>query len=108
PCPFGGRRRRCTPPDAVAQALRIRLKSQQAGRVGKHRARIRLGKALTADDVEKHLRVTACHVGIRLALFRGVAKVSPPLDHLLGQTRLIPSWRRPPEMMSAAPASSAM
>src|ERR1700754_3247147 len=54
--PGGPDRRRVragAPPDPLAQAFRMRLDAQQTGRVGKHRSRIWLGKAFTAQHVEE-------------------------------------------------------
>ncbi len=72
------------PPDPVAQALRIGLEAQQARRVGEHRARVRLGESLAAQELEQDLGVAPAHIGVALALRRTVAEVAPPLDHLLG------------------------
>src|SRR3954468_18557828 len=72
--PGGPDRRRVrggAPPDAFAQALRIRLEAQQAGRVGKHGSRIWLGKAFTAQQIEEDFRMASAHVGVALA-FRGL------------------------------------
>ena len=61
----------------------MRLEAQQAGRVGEHRAGIRLCETVAAQDVEQHLRVLAGHVGIALALGRRIAEIAPAIDHLL-------------------------
>ena len=74
------------PPDALAQALRVGLDAQQAGRVREHRPRVRAREALAAQHVEQDLGVAPRHVGIGLALGRGVTEVAPAVDHLLGRT----------------------
>jgi hypothetical protein len=81
--PARGRVGRGAPPDAVAQARRVRLDAQQAGRVGEHRSRVGLGEPLALEDLEQHLGVPAGHVGLVLALCRGVPEVAPPVDDLL-------------------------
>ena len=43
------------------------------------------GEALAAQQIEEHLGVAPGHVGVGLALGRGVAEVAPPVDHLLGR-----------------------
>ena len=63
----------------------MRLEAQQARRVGKHRARVRLGEALAAQQLEKHFGMAPAHVGVALALGRPVAEVAPAVDHLLGR-----------------------
>src|SRR5690606_882149 len=80
-----GRRgvRRRAPPDALPEALRVRLEPQQAGRVREHRPRVRLGEALALEQREEDLGVPAGHVGVGLALARLIAEVSPAVDHLL-------------------------
>ena len=83
--PFGGRARTRAPPDALAQALRIRLEPQQARRVRKHRPRIGLRKTFAAQHLEKHLGVAPRHVGVGLAFRRRVAEIAPAVDHLLGR-----------------------
>src|SRR6478672_587861 len=47
-----------TPPNPVAQAVRIGFQAKQPGRVWKHGPRIRLGEALAAQQIEKDLRMT--------------------------------------------------
>ena len=84
--PFGGGVGAGAPPDALAQALRIRLEAQQARRVRKHRPRVRARKAFAAQHLEKHLGVAARHVGIGHAFRRRVTEVAPAIDHLLGRT----------------------
>ena len=64
---------------------RMRLEAQQARRIGEHRARIGLGKALALEHLEKHLGMAARHVGIGLALGRHVAEMPVAIDHLLGR-----------------------
>ena len=64
---------------------RMRLEAQQAGRVGKHRPRVGLGKTLAAQHLEQHLGVLPRHVGVALALGRRVAEIAPAVDHLLGR-----------------------
>ena len=71
------------PPDPVAQARRVRLEAQQAGRVGEHRPRVRLGEALALEQLEEDLGVPARHVGVGLALGGLVAEVAEAVDHLL-------------------------
>src|SRR3984957_12130816 len=61
------------------------LDAQQAWRIGKHRPRIRLGEAITAQQVEEYLRMAPTHIGVTLTLSRAVAEVTPPVDHLLGR-----------------------
>ena len=68
-----------TPPDAVAQAGRVRLDAQQAGRVGEHRSRVRLGEAPPGQDVEEDLRVLPGHAGV-VAVVRLVAEVAEAVD----------------------------
>ena len=82
--PFGGGVGGGTPPNPVAQTLRVRLEAQQARRVREHGPRVRLGEALAAQDIKEDLRVTPGHVGVGLALGRHVAKMAPAVDHLLG------------------------
>ncbi len=81
--PDGGGVGAGAPPDAVAQALRIGLETQQARRVGEHRTGVGLREALAAEHVEEHFGVTPAHVGVALALLRKVAEVAPTVDHLL-------------------------
>jgi hypothetical protein len=61
------------------------FQAQQPGRIWKHGSRIRLGEALTAQQVEEDLRMTPPHVGVMLALGRLITEISPALDHLLGR-----------------------
>src|SRR4051794_5951892 len=63
----------------------MRLDSKQARRVGKHRARIRLRKALSAQHLVEHLGVAPRQVGMRLAFARRVTEVTPAVDHLLAR-----------------------
>src|SRR4029078_626963 len=74
------------PPDALAQALGIRLEAQKAGRVRKHRVRMRLGETLPEQQIEEHLCVAPRHVGVGHALRRHVTEVAEAVDHLLGRT----------------------
>ena len=74
------------PPDALAQALRIRLEAQQARRVRKHRRRVGLGEALAEQHLEEDLGVAPRHVGVGHALRRYVTEVAKPVDHLLGRS----------------------
>ena len=84
----GGRGR--APPDPLAQPGRVGLQAQQAGRVGKHRPRVRLGEALALQELEEDLGVAARHVGIRLTLGGLVAEVAEAIDHLLGRAATDP------------------
>jgi hypothetical protein len=63
----------------------MRLEAQQAGWVGKHWAWVRLGKALSLEDVQEQVCVTAAHVGVALAIFGRIAEIAPSIDHLLGR-----------------------
>src|SRR5579871_688532 len=47
--PDGGRIGRRPPPDTIAQSFGVGLHAQQPGWIGKHRARVWLGKALAAQ-----------------------------------------------------------
>src|SRR5450631_3655317 len=73
------------PPDPVAQAVRMGFQAQQPGRIWKHRAWIRLGETLAAQEVQEDLRMTPAHVGVSLALRRLITEISPSIDHLLGR-----------------------
>ncbi len=64
----------------------MRLDAQEAGRVGEHGARVRLGKAFALQHFKEDFRMAAAHVGIRLAFFRLIAEIAPAFDHLLGRT----------------------
>jgi len=64
----------------------MRLDAEQPGGIGKHRPRARLRESLAFEDVEEHLRVTARHVGVALALRGRVAEVPPAVDHLFRRT----------------------
>src|SRR6266404_1807059 len=81
-CPDRRSVRGGAPPDPVAQAIRIGLQAQQPGRVWKHGSWIRLGEALTAQQVVKDLGMTPPHVGVILALGRLITEISPTIDHL--------------------------
>ena len=83
--PFRRRIRAGAPPDALAQALRVRLQTQETGRVRKHRARVGFGEALAKQHVEENLGVAPCHVGIGHSFLGGVAEVTKAIDHLLGR-----------------------
>ncbi|HEU5205259.1 MAG TPA: LLM class flavin-dependent oxidoreductase, partial [Candidatus Limnocylindrales bacterium] len=61
------------------------LDAQQPRRIGEHRPRVGLGKALALQHLEEDFGVGAGHVGVGLALLRLVAKVAPAVDHLLGR-----------------------
>src|SRR2546430_4230612 len=76
-CPDCGGVRTGAPPNPVAQALGIGFQAQQPGRIWKHGSRIRLGEALTAQQVEKDLRMTPPHVGVALAFSRPKTEISP-------------------------------
>src|SRR5690606_17366933 len=52
-CPLRSTVRGSTPPDAFAQARRVRFQAQQAGRIGKHGLRVRLGEAFSAQDIKQ-------------------------------------------------------
>ena len=69
---------------------RVRLQAQQAGRVGEHRPRVRLGEALALQELEEDLGVAARHVGIRLTFGGLVAEVAEAIDHLLGRAATDP------------------
>ena len=89
PCsrgPLGGLPGAGTPPDPLAQTVGVRLDPEQPGWVGEHRPRVRLGKALALEDLEKDPRVLAGHVGLIGALARDVAEVAVALDDLLGRS----------------------
>src|SRR6266481_9238650 len=73
------------PPNPGAQAVRIGFQAQQPRRIWKHGSWIRLGEALTAQQVEKDLRMTPPHVGVTLAFGRLITEMSPAIDHLLGR-----------------------
>ena len=88
--PFGGRARSGAPPDPVAQAGRMRLRPEQAGRVREHRRGIGLGEAGAGQSLEEDLGVLACHVGVGLALGRRVAEVAEAIDDLLGRAAADP------------------
>src|SRR6266576_5464054 len=76
-CPDRRSVRAGAPPDPVAQAIRIGLQAQQPGRVWKHGSWIRLGEALTAQQVEEDLGMTPPHVGVAVALGRLITEISP-------------------------------
>src|ERR1700738_2414410 len=73
------------PPNPVAQAVRIGFQAQQPRRIWKHGSWIRLGEALTAQQIEEDLRMTPPHVGVILAFGRLITEMSPAIDHLLGR-----------------------
>ncbi len=83
--PFRGAVGARAPPDALAQARRVRLEAQQARRIRKHRARVRPREALALEHLEEHLGVAPRHLGIGHALGRRVTEVAKPVDHLLGR-----------------------
>jgi hypothetical protein len=72
------------PPDAVAQAFRIRLEAQKARRVREHRVGTGLRESFAAQRFEQDLRVAPRHVGVAHPLGRGVTEIAPAIDHLLG------------------------
>ena len=84
--PFRRRIGAGAPPDALAQALGIRLEAQEAGRVRKHRARARLGETLPEQQFEEDLGMAPRHVGVGHVLPRHVTEVAEAVDHLLGRT----------------------
>src|SRR5258708_20444118 len=90
----GGVRSR-TPPDPLAQAFRMRFEAQQSRRIWKHRAWVRLGKALTTQQVEKDLRMTPPHLGVSLALGRLITEIAPAIDHLLGRPSAAAEFHTP-------------
>src|SRR5258708_38271936 len=63
----------------------MRFEAQQSRWIWKHRAWVRLGEALTTQQVEKDLRVTPPHLGVSLALGRLITEIAPAIDHLLGR-----------------------
>ena len=82
-CPFGRAVGGGAPPDALAQALRVRLEAQQAGRVREHRSRVGLREPLAPQQIEEYLGVAPGHVGIGPAFRWEVAEIAPSIDHLL-------------------------
>jgi hypothetical protein len=62
------------------------FQAQQPRRIRKHGSWIRLGEALTAQQIEEDLRMTPPHVGVILALGRLITEMSPAIDHLLGRS----------------------
>src|SRR6266576_6599026 len=82
-CPDRRGVRAGAPPDPLAQAIRMGFQAQQPRRIWKHRSWIRLGEALTAQQVVKDLGMTPPHVGVALALGRLIAEISPAIDYLL-------------------------
>ena len=76
---------RRAPPDSFAQARRVWLDAQQPRRVREHRPRVRLGKTVAAQHLEKNLGVLPRHVGVGLPLRRRVAEIAKTVDHLLGR-----------------------
>ena len=83
--PFGRGVGGGAPPDALAQARGMRLEAQKAGRIGKHRTRIGLGKALPCRSSRNTSAWLARHVGIALAFRRSEAEIAPAVDDLLGR-----------------------
>ena len=59
------------------------LEAQQARWVGEHRPRVRLGEALSVEEIEEHLGMAPSHVGVSLAFGRLVAEMTPAVDDLL-------------------------
>src|SRR5450759_5855710 len=80
------------PPNPVAQAIRMGFQAQQPGRIWKHRSWIRLGEALTAQQVEEDLCMAPPHVSVILALGRLITEISPSIDHLLGRSSAAVSY----------------
>src|SRR5262249_4238081 len=78
--PHGCCRRAQTPPHSIRQPFRMWLQAEQPRWIGKHRSRVRLRKTLSVECLEKHFSVPTSHVGVGLALTRGVAKVAPAVD----------------------------
>src|SRR5690606_31311937 len=83
--PYGGRIGPRAPPDAVPKPLGIRFKPQQARRIWKHRARVRLRKPYPVEPLEKLQGFATPHVGIGLPLRGRIPKIAPAVDHLLGR-----------------------
>ena len=83
------------PPDPVTQARRIRLEAQRAGRIWKHRPRVRLRETLAAQHVEEHLRMLPAHVGVAPVFGRPVTEIAPAIDHLLGRAPADPELQPP-------------
>ena len=81
--PLRGGVRAGAPPDAIAQALGVRLEAKQPGWIREHRPRIRLREPLPFDHLEEHLGMASCHVGVALAVGGRIAEVPPAVDHLL-------------------------
>src|SRR5664279_444223 len=66
-CPDRRGVRAGAPPYPVAQAIRMGFQTQQPRRIWKHRSWIEWGEAITAQQVEKDLRMTPSHVCVILA-----------------------------------------
>src|ERR1700730_7737155 len=84
-CPYRRVMRAGAPPNPLAQAFRMGFQAQHPGRIWEHGSGIRLGKALTPQQIEEDLRMTPPHVGVILALGRLITEISPSIDHLLGR-----------------------
>ncbi len=65
------------------QPFGMRLYPQQSRWVGEHGLRVGLGETASLDDPEEHLGVPACHVGVALAIRKGIPEVPPSVDDLL-------------------------
>src|SRR5690606_18804009 len=83
------------PPDALAQALRMRLDAQQAGRVGEHGARVWPREALALESREQRFGVFAGHVRVGRALPRLEPEVAPAVDDLFGRAAADPELQPP-------------
>src|SRR5438552_1493345 len=75
-----------TPPDPFPQAGREWLESEQARRVGKHGARIGLGKSLALQELEEGFGMPPTEVRIILPRSQLIAEMTPAIDDLLGRT----------------------
>ena len=84
--PDSGRIGTCTPPDPITQSFGVGLETQQPRWIGKHRTWVRLSKSLAAKQFDKFFGVASAHVGIVLTFTRGIAKIAPPINHLLRRT----------------------
>src|SRR5690606_15254268 len=84
-CPLRRTIRGSTPPDAFAQARRMGLEAQKAGRVREHGLRAWFGKAFAAQDIKQHFGMAASHIGVGLAFCGLVAEIAPTVDHLFGR-----------------------
>jgi hypothetical protein len=85
----------------------MRLEAQQAGRIGEHRPRVGLGKALAAQHVEEDFGVPRA-ISASSAFRRRIAEIAPAIDHLLGRAAADAELQAPAGDEVGAPASSAM